>query len=150
MAVAGNVNGKAGNASIDVQSIGRVVWSNAPSSDPAETDPRYAYPPPDNSSANIAHQQQEIDRLNDEVARLRAERAPTNPTLELSPKSHAETVLVFRDRHREEILNYAIAGETLWVFTEQRARKIPIAELDVAATTKANAERGINFQLPGR
>jgi len=51
-----------------------VVWLNAPSSDPAETDPRYAYPPPDNSIANIAYeQQQEIDRLNDEVARLRAE-----------------------------------------------------------------------------
>jgi hypothetical protein len=33
-----------------------VVWLNAPSSDPAEMDPRYAYPPPDNSSANIAYE----------------------------------------------------------------------------------------------
>jgi len=30
--------------------------------------------------------------------------------------------------------NYAIAGQTLWVFTEQRARKIPLADLDIPAT----------------
>ena len=127
------------------------VGSDAGYSYPAESNPAYAYPPPDNSSAYIANeQQQEIDRLNDEVARLRAERARTNPTLEPPAKIHAETVLVFRDRHSEEILNYAIAGQTLWVFTEQRARKIPIAELDVTATTKANADRGIDFRLPGQ
>jgi len=57
---------------------------------------------------------------------------------------------VFRDRHSEEIRNYAIAGETLWVFTQQRARKIPIAELDVPATTKANEDRGIDFRLPSQ
>jgi len=124
------------------------VGSDPSFSDPAESNPAFAYPAPDNSRAY--EQQQEIDRLNDEVARLRAEREPTNPTLESSPKSHAETVLVFRDRHREEILNYAIAGGTLWVFAEQRARKIPIAELDVSATTKANADRGIDFRLPGQ
>jgi hypothetical protein len=124
------------------------VGSDPSFSDPAESNPAFAYPSPDNSRA--FEQQQEIDRLNDEVARLRAERTSTNPTLDSSPKSHAETVLVFRDRHSEEILNYAIKGETLWVFTEQRARKIPIAELDVPATTKANTDRGIDFRLPGQ
>ena len=62
----------------------------------------------------------------------------------------AGTVLVFRDRHSEEIQNYAIVGKTLWVFTEQRARKIPIAELNVPATTKANEARGIDFRLPSQ
>ena len=96
-------------------------------------------------------QQQEIERLNDEVARLRADRAPSVPATQ-APEAQirAETVLVFRDHHSEEIQNYAIVGETLWVFTEQRARKIPIAALDVPATTKANDSRGIDFRLPGR
>jgi hypothetical protein len=100
-------------------------------------------------SANIAQQQQEIDRLNDEVARLRAESALASPAQE-SPAAQilAETVLVFRDRHSEEIQNYAIAGNTVWVFTQERGRKIPIAELDVPATAKANADRGIDFRLP--
>ena len=117
----------------------------------AESNPAYAYPPPDDSSASIAYEQQrEIDRLNDEVAHLRAERAPANSALEPPAQIRGDTLLVFRDRHSEEIRNYAIASETLWVFTQQRARKIPIAELDVPATTKANADRGIDFRLPGK
>src|SRR5215469_2007395 len=63
------------------------VGSDPSSSDPAASNPAYANPSPDNSRAY--EQQQEIDRLNDEVARLRAERAPTNPTLESSPKIQA-------------------------------------------------------------
>src|SRR5215467_3845298 len=127
------------------------VSSDASYSNPAESNPAYAYPPPDNSSASIAYEQQrEIDRLNDEVARLRAERAPATHALEPPAQIRADTLLVFRDRHSEEIRNYAIAGETLWVFTQQRARKIPIAELDVPATTKANEDRGIDFRLPSQ
>jgi len=127
------------------------VSSDASYSYAPESNPAYAYPPPDNSSASIAYEQQrEIDRLNDEVARLRAERAPATHALEPPAQIRADTLLVFRDRHSEEIRNYAIAGETLWVFTQQRARKIPIAELDVPATTKANEDRGIDFRLPSQ
>jgi len=121
-------------------------------SDSSTQYPVYVYANPDTSSVAIA-QQQEINRLNDEVARLRAEQqsgAAQNYAPPSSPKAeiHGDTVLVFRDRHTEEIQNYAIVGKTLWVFTEQRARKIPIAELNVPATTKANEARGIDFRLP--
>ena len=123
-------------------------------SDPATQYPVYVYANPDNTN-NGYNQQQEIDRLNNEVAQLRAEQQsgalqnyaqPSGPKAEI----HGDTVLVFRDRHIEEIQNYAIVGKTLWVFTEQRARRIPIAELNVPATTKANEARGIDFQLPGQ
>jgi hypothetical protein len=88
------------------------------------------------------------------VARLRDERESRQPPSYSAPSPppkaqvRAETLLVFRDRHTEEIQNYAIVGKTLWVFTEQHSRKIPIAELDVPATTKANDDRGIDFRLP--
>jgi hypothetical protein len=59
------------------------------------------------------------------------------------------TELVFRDKHTEEVQNYAIVGQTLWVLSVQRARKIPLAELDIPATKKANDDRGVEFQLPG-
>jgi hypothetical protein len=113
------------------------------------------YANPDNSGAyaqNGQVQQEEIDRLNQEVARLREEQVPRQPpnAVPSPPQAqvHTETVLVFRDRHSEEIQNYAIVGKTLWVFTEQRARKIPIAELDVPATSKANEDRGTDFRWP--
>jgi hypothetical protein len=68
-------------------------------------------------------------------------------------EEHAEapvppTVLVFRDQHQQEVQNYAIVGQMLWAFAPQRTQKIPLADLDVAATTKANDERGVEFKVP--
>jgi hypothetical protein len=59
------------------------------------------------------------------------------------------TVLVFRDQHKQEIQNYAIVGQTLWNFSPQHTEKIPLSQIDLPATTKANDERGVDFRLPG-
>lgn len=99
-------------------------------------------------------QQQEIERLNNEVERLRdqedgqryAQQPPPAPAS--NPTIHAETVLVFRDKHVEQVENYAVVGQVIWIFNEQRARKVPISQIDVPATTKANEDRGIDFRLP--
>jgi hypothetical protein len=58
------------------------------------------------------------------------------------------TVLVFRDQHTREIQNYAIVGQTLWDFSGARKEKIPLADLDIAATEKANDDRGVTFRVP--
>lgn len=59
------------------------------------------------------------------------------------------TVLVFHDQHSQEVRNYAIVGQTLWVFTPQRTQKIALADLDIPATIKVNDDRGVDFRLPG-
>jgi len=58
------------------------------------------------------------------------------------------TVLVFRDQHKQEVENYAIVGQTLWNFSSQRTEKIPLADLDLEATAKANDDRGVTFRVP--
>jgi hypothetical protein len=58
------------------------------------------------------------------------------------------TVLVFRDQHKEEVRNYAIVGQTLWNFAPHHTQKIPLSDLDLPATTKANSDRGLTFRLP--
>jgi hypothetical protein len=58
------------------------------------------------------------------------------------------TMLVFRDGHQLVIRNYAIVGRALWSFSEQRARKTLLSDLDLDATTKLNEERGVDFRLP--
>jgi hypothetical protein len=58
------------------------------------------------------------------------------------------TVLVFHDGRRTEARNYAIVGQTLWIYTEQDSKKVPLADLDVNATKTANSDRGIVFQVP--
>jgi hypothetical protein len=57
------------------------------------------------------------------------------------------TVLVFRDKHQQEVENYAIVGDTLWDFAAQTV-KIPLSELDIPATIKANQDRGVTFTVP--
>jgi hypothetical protein len=62
--------------------------------------------------------------------------------------SQPATVLVFKDGRRLEIENYAIVGNTLYDLSGGARRKIPLGDLDIGATTKANDERGIDFQVP--
>jgi hypothetical protein len=59
------------------------------------------------------------------------------------------TVLVFRDQRQQEVQNYAIVGQTLWIFSPQRRERIPLAEIDLAASAKANQDRGVEFRIPG-
>jgi hypothetical protein len=62
-------------------------------------------------------------------------------------KPNEPTVLVFRDGHRQEVTNYAIMGQTVYVL-DDRTQKIPLANLDVSATVKANDDRGMEFKIP--
>jgi hypothetical protein len=58
-------------------------------------------------------------------------------------------VLVFRDGHQLQVQNYAIVGDFLYDFTPGHARKVPLSQLDLPSTVKANDERGLDFTLPG-
>lgn len=105
------------------------------------------------SSYDMAQQQQDIDRLEAEVERLKEERqssetTPANAQAENKSEPSTPTILVFRDKHTQEVQNYAVVGGTIWIFNEQRATKLPLSWLDIDATTKANEDRGINFRVP--
>jgi hypothetical protein len=96
----------------------------------------------------------ELERLTDEVERLRVKQTAREQMqqapLQSSPSTEentTSTTLIFHDGRRRQIRNYAIVGRTLWVFTEQRARKIPLSDLDVEATKTVNAEQGVEVPL---
>ena len=63
------------------------------------------------------------------------------------PSRESQPTLVFRDGHKQEVTNYAIMGQTLYVF-DNRTKKIALADLDVPATIKANDDEGVEFQVP--
>jgi TolA-binding protein len=73
--------------------------------------------------------------------------APASPAPTADDKT-TMTVIVFRDGHRTEVRNYAIIGSTLWVYSEDDSKKIPLEQIDLPATKNANTERGVSFQLP--
>jgi len=95
-----------------------------------------------------------VGRLSAEVDQLRQQQniqSFTQPVSPPSPPVQQTTnpmVLVFRDGHRTEIHNYAVVGQTLWVLDERAATKIPLADLDIAATQRENGGRGFRFSLP--
>jgi hypothetical protein len=90
-------------------------------------------------------EEEDRDRERDQDTYARRSR----PREEERAAAGPETALVFRDQHVEEIRNYAIAGGTLWVLNDhQAAKKIPLAQLDLAATARMNDDRGVDFQLP--
>jgi hypothetical protein len=74
---------------------------------------------------------------------------PSDPRAAGKPEAVPPTVLVFRDQHKLEVQNYAIVGQTLWNFAPQHTQKIPLSDLDLPATTKANEDRGVSFRVPG-
>jgi cell division septum initiation protein DivIVA len=75
--------------------------------------------------------------------------ATTTPPVAVEPDEVTPTtVLVFHDGHRIEARNYAIVGQSLWIYTADDSKKVPLADLDVAATKTANSDRGVVFQLP--
>jgi len=115
----------------------------APSYQVAEPTPSAVTDRSDDLAVEVGRLTSEIEQLEQQQA-LRAQARQRSPSVE----ENTPTILVFRDGHRSDVRNYAIVGKTLWVFTEQRARKIPVSDLDAEATRKVNAERGIEVRFP--
>ena len=123
-------------------------WSQATDSQPVQEAP--AAPPEQNDA--LASQ---VERLTDEVERLREERAsraesrpPAAAPQSAIDEKPVPAVLVYRDGHQGEAQNYAILGQTVWVFGEQATRRIALADLDLQATKRLNDERGVEFVSP--
>jgi hypothetical protein len=124
----------------------------------------YGYSPPapqpvvvNTDNGNSAELAAQVQQLTDEVSGLRSEenrryyddraKASSGATLSATEPA-AATIFVFTDGHRISAKSYAIAGQTLWIFSEQSARKYPLTELDAVATEQANAANGVEFHLP--
>ena len=124
----------------------------------------YGYAPPmqqpvvvNTDNGNSVELASQVQELTDEVADLRSEetrrynddRARASSGANLSAKEPAAaTIFVFTDGHRISAKSYAIAGQTLWIFSEQSAHKYPLTELDASATEQANSANGVEFHLP--
>ena len=106
-------------------------------------------------SSEIGNLDAQVQELRDENDSLRSDidesrRPPSQPTVgpSISSSNEPPTVLVFKDGHRLEVQNYAVVGQTLWILSDARANKVPLADLDLNQTIKTNNERGVEFLGP--
>jgi len=82
----------------------------------------------------------------DEVADMPSQPQGSVATLP-EAKPGVPTTLIFRDGHKQQVTNYAIMDQTVYVF-DDRTKKIALADLDIPATIKANDDEGVEFQVP--
>jgi len=110
------------------------------------------------AAQNQADLNYEVSRLSQEVENLRQQQAmlaapppqPVAPVLVTPPAPVTPTMLVFRDGHRMEIQNYAVIGQTLWILDQRASTTIPLSDLDLDATQRENAARGMRFSVSSR
>jgi len=122
-------------------------WDSDSSSDPGQ-DPSPQYYNPqyyDDGLANQMNGQGLYPRRSDPDGYARS--APQASHQEATA-AIPSTVLVFRDQRKQEVQNYAIVGQTLWIFSPERTQKVPLADVDIDATQKANDARGVDFRVP--
>jgi hypothetical protein len=76
--------------------------------------------------------------------------APAAPRTTVEPPP---SIFVFRDGHREQSSDYSIIAGIIYARGDYWtsgawSKQIPLAQLDLPATLKANQDRGVPFRLP--
>jgi hypothetical protein len=103
----------------------------------------------DGASAHPDYAEPTIATVPTKSPTLQAKKGPD----ESSAGGLSLALLVYRDGHREEISDYAIADGVIYVRGNYWqngywTKHIPLSALDPAATVEANQRRGVNFTLP--
>jgi hypothetical protein len=79
------------------------------------------------------------------------EQGPTMPVYTQpapSSESNEAVTLIFKDgRPPVQIHNYILTRDTLYV-GDRHSSQIPVDQLDIPATEKANQDAGVDFRLP--
>jgi hypothetical protein len=109
--------------------------------------PTYYYRDDDYDRGDL---RRDIDELNGKVDHLRRDIESRNYVPRPPSRQEAvreSTTLVFKDKHREEVQNYAVVGNSLWILDETKASKVPLDDLDLDTTKRVNEDRGIDFDV---
>jgi hypothetical protein len=118
-------------------------------------DPGYGYNAPADPNAQGAMMAEnmlgdQINRLSAEVEQLKYGQppqpmAPVPAAQQDSQPPQTPVTLVLRNGQQLKVQNYAVMDQTFWDFSSQPARKIPISNIDVAASAKATMASGGDF-----
>jgi hypothetical protein len=105
-------------------------------------------PEQDPLAAQVGNLTAEVELMRQEQAQSSTHGAPTPAAPPPSEPPPPTTVFVYRDGHQMEAQNYAMLGNTLWVFSDQQTRQFPLGDIDLTATERVNEERGVDFVPP--
>jgi hypothetical protein len=99
-------------------------------------------------NAQVGNLAAEVEMMREDQAMRDSRGAPSaQPSAQPEPETPS-TTLVYRDGHQMEVHDYAIQGDTLFVFSNQTTQRVPLADLDLTATARVNGQRGVDFVAP--
>jgi hypothetical protein len=102
--------------------------------------------------ANQAALGQQVQRLTAQVNDMmygQPYQQPAPPVQQSGPPPIPLT-LILRDGQQLQVHNYAVTDNTFWDFTERGTRKIPLSNIDLAASARATQASGGEFpQIAG-
>jgi hypothetical protein len=97
----------------------------------------------------------QLEQLSAEVNRLKGSNAPPAPPPPPSssraagnpepPAPGAPLILILQNGQRLQLQSYAVMNQTLWDFSEQPARRIPFASINIPASQRATEAAGGEF-----
>jgi len=89
----------------------------------------------------------QLNRLGAEVEEMKygQQQPPATLPREDPQPPQAPVTLVLRNGQQLQVQNYAVMDQTFWDFSAQPTRKIPIANIDLAASAKATIANGGDF-----
>jgi hypothetical protein len=64
------------------------------------------------------------------------------------PQAPPSIVVVLKNGRHIEAPGFALVGSTLWILYPDTSTKVPISDVDAAATQQANKDRGIDVVIP--
>jgi len=124
-------------------------WLPSPGYETDQPAPPAAEPEQDRPlAAQVGNLATEVEMMRQEQALRDSRGAPSAEAPTAAEEKPPATLLVYRDGHQMEVQNYAILGKTLWVFSAQATRRVPLADLDLTATQRVNGDRGVDFSTP--
>jgi hypothetical protein len=101
-------------------------------------------------TANLLGEQ--LQRLSAQVEELKSEQRQAGPATAAAPAPPhdapppvAPITVVLRDGSRLQVASYAVMNRVFWDFSRQPARRIAVADIDIAASIKATASAGGEF-----
>ena len=100
---------------------------------------------PDPQTEELAAEVQQLrDQLN--AAPQQGIRVPMAPPQAAPSAAPAVPItLVLKDGQHLQVQNYAVMNQTFWDFTSQPVKKIPLGNIDLAASRQLSAASGADF-----
>jgi hypothetical protein len=134
-----------------------IYWPSLPANSAPVNSVKPPAVPSDPNAQALTDQQgvmaDQLEQLSAEVNRLKSSNAPPAPPPPSSraagnpepPSPGAPLILILQNGQRLQLQSYAVMNQTLWDFSEQPARRIPFASINVPASQRATEAAGGEF-----